>query len=117
MKWPKHIFLLAVLFVCACADAEELDTYLRNKGLVDISAQDSTIRVQLVYATPDNFMGEAVYSGITRAWLHPDAAGKLVAAQRLLKKKIPTLRWLFMMRPGQCLYNVKCGHLFAEPIR
>ena len=38
MKWPKHIFLLAVLFVCACADAEELDTYLRNKGLVDISA-------------------------------------------------------------------------------
>ncbi len=39
MKWPKHIFLLAVLFVCACADAEELDTYLRNKGLVDISAQ------------------------------------------------------------------------------
>lgn len=63
MKWPKHIFLLAVLFVCACADAEELDTYLRNKGLVDISALDSTIRVQLVYATPDNFMGEAVYSG------------------------------------------------------
>ena len=60
MKWLKHIFLLAVLFVCACADAEELDTYLRNKGLVDISAQDSSIRVQLVYATPDNFMGEAV---------------------------------------------------------
>ncbi len=58
MKWPKHIFLLAVLFVCACADAEELDTYLRNKGLVDISAQDSSIRVQLVYATPDNFMGK-----------------------------------------------------------
>lgn len=91
MKWPKHIFLLAVLFVCACADAEELDTYLRNKGLVDISAQDSSIRVQLVYATPDNFMGEAVYSGITRAWLHPDAAGKLIAAQRLLKKENPDL--------------------------
>ena len=61
MKWPKHIFLLAVLFVCACADAEELDTYLRNKGLVDISAQDSSIRVQLVYATPDNFIDVTLY--------------------------------------------------------
>lgn len=87
MKWPKHIFLLAVLFVCACADAEELDTYLRNKGLVDISAQDSSIRVQLVYATPDNFMGEAVYSGITRAWLHPMPPGTYRGSTAIEKRK------------------------------
>ena len=52
---------------------------------------DSTIRVHLVYATPENFMGETVYTGITRAWLHPDAAQKLVTAQRLLKKEHPDL--------------------------
>ena len=71
------------------SNAEELDTWLHDRGLVDISVLDSTIRVHLVYATPDNFMGEAVYTGITRAWLHPDAAQKLVTAQRLLKKEYP----------------------------
>ena len=89
MSWQKHIFLLVVFLFCARGSAEELDTYLHNKGLVDIATLDSTIRVQLVYATTDNFMKEAVYTGITRAWLHPDAAKKLIAAQRLLKKEQP----------------------------
>lgn len=91
MSIQKHIFLLIALFCCSLIHAEGLDTYLRNKGMVDVSVLDSTIRVQLVYATPDNFMGETVYTGITRAWLHPDAAEMLVAAQRLLKKEHPGL--------------------------
>ena len=89
MSWQKHIFLLGVFLFCARGSVEELDTYVQNKGLVDIATLDSTIRVQLVYATADNFMKEAVYTGITRAWLHPDAAKKLIAAQRLLKKEQP----------------------------
>lgn len=89
MKGCKHIFLLIILLFHVHASAEDLDTYLRSKGLVDVSTLDSTIRVQLAYATADNFMGKAVYSGITRAWLHPDAACKLVAAQQLLKKEHP----------------------------
>lgn len=89
MSWQKHIILLVVFLFCARGSAEELDTYLHNKGLVDIATLDSTIRVQLVYATADNFMKEAVYTGITRAWLHPDAAKKLIAAQQLLKKEQP----------------------------
>lgn len=89
MSWQKHIFLLVVFLFGARGSAEELDTYLHNKGLVDIATLDSTIRVQLVYATADNFMREAVYTGITRAWLHPDAAKKLIVAQRLLKKEQP----------------------------
>lgn len=90
MNWQKHLILVALLLFCSHhGRAEDLDTYLRNKGLVDISTIDSTIRVQLVYATTDNFMGEAVYSGITRAWLHPDASRKLIAAQQVLKKEHP----------------------------
>ena len=91
MSWQKYVFLLLILCFSPFSSAEELDTYLRNKGLVDISTLDSTICVQLIYATSDNFMGKAVYSGITRAWLHPDAAKKLVAAQQLLKKEQPGL--------------------------
>ncbi|WP_304252322.1 M15 family metallopeptidase [Parabacteroides gordonii] len=89
MRQTRYIFLLLLLLCNLRSNGEELDTWLHDRGLVDISVLDSTIRVHLVYATPDNFMGEAVYTGITRAWLHPDAAQKLVTAQRLLKKEHP----------------------------
>lgn len=89
MNLKKCLILLVLLSACLYGNAEDLDAYLRSKGLVDVSELDSTIRVELIYATTDNFMGEAVYSGITRAWLHPDAARKLVAAQQLLKKERP----------------------------
>lgn len=85
----SSLLIILLWFGSLAGKAEDLDAYLQNKGLVDVSMLDTTIRVQLVYATPDNFMGEAVYSGITRAWLHPDAAGKLVKAQRLLQKEHP----------------------------
>lgn len=91
MRQTQYIFLLLLLLCNLRSNAEELDTWLHDRGLVDISVLDSTIRVHLVYATPDNFMGETVYTGITRAWLHPDAAQKLVTAQRLLKKEHPDL--------------------------
>lgn len=87
MRQTRYIFLLLLLLCNLRSNAEELDTWLHDRGLVDISVLDSTIRVHLVYATSDNFMGETVYTGITRAWLHPDAAQKLVTAQRLLKKE------------------------------
>ncbi|MCD8267315.1 MAG: M15 family metallopeptidase [Parabacteroides sp.] len=94
MNLKKCLILLVLLSACLYGNAEDLDAYLRSKGLVDVSELDSTIRVELIYATTDNFMGEAVYSGITRAWLHPDAARKLVAAQQLLKKERPDLTLL-----------------------
>lgn len=91
MRQTRYIFLLLLLLCNLRSNAEELDIWLHDRGLVDISVLDSTIRVHLVYATPDNFMGETVYTGITRAWLHPDAAQKLVTAQQLLKKEHPDL--------------------------
>lgn len=87
MREVRYIFLFLLLLSCLQGKAEDLDSWLRNKGMVDVSVLDSTICVQLVYATSNNFMGETVYSGITRAWLHPDAAQKMVTAQHLLKKE------------------------------
>lgn len=86
----KKLFLLfffSTLYLWVSAG--ELDRYLASKGLVDASLIDTTLWVELKYATTDNLFEKAVYSGITGIWLHPDAAGKLVKAQRILKTKYP----------------------------
>ena len=58
-------------------------------GLVNIAELDSTIAVSLLYATPNNFVGEVMYDDLTEAYLHPEAAEALLKAQRLLKEKHP----------------------------
>ena len=58
-------------------------------GFVDVRALDSTIQIHLIYATASNFMNKPVYDGITKAWLHPDAARKLIQAQQKLKREHP----------------------------
>jgi D-alanyl-D-alanine dipeptidase len=61
-------------------------------GLVDVARVDSTIVVELVYATADNFVGEVLYEDISRAFLDPEAAEALVRAQRILAERRPGLR-------------------------
>lgn len=65
------------------------DPSLAAQGMIDVRSLDTTLCVHLMYATPDNFLGKAVYAGITKAWLRPEAARMLVAAQRQLKKEHP----------------------------
>lgn len=67
----------------------ELDTYLSGLGLIDVSTLDASFRIRLMYAAADNFLHEAVYQGITRAWLRPEAARMLAEASRLLKEEHP----------------------------
>lgn len=67
------------------ATAQRLDSI----GLVNVARLDSTIAISLLYATPDNFVGEALYDDLTEAYLHPEAAEALLKAQRLLKEKHP----------------------------
>ena len=63
-------------------------------GLVEIVPNDSTISVHLVYATPDNFMGEAVYGDLRRAYLLPEVALMLQHAAELLHQERPDLRFI-----------------------
>jgi D-alanyl-D-alanine dipeptidase len=85
--------LLCLLALCfslpGYGQADNLDRYLSSLGLVDVSGMDTSLHVLLKYATPHNVMGKAVYTGITGAWLHPDAANKLLKAQRLLQARHP----------------------------
>lgn len=67
------------------ATAQRMDSL----GLVDVLDSDSSIMVSLLYATPDNFVGEVLYNDLKEAYLHPEAAEAVVKAQRLLKEKHP----------------------------
>ena len=67
---------------------------MRQLGLVDIGEVDPTIAVHLVYATSDNFAGKVLYRDIRKAFLLPEAAGRLAEAQRKLKLLRPELSLL-----------------------
>ena len=67
---------------------------MRQLGLVDIGEVDPTIAVHLVYATSDNFVGKVLYRDIRKAFLLPEAAGRLAEAQRKLKLLRPELSLL-----------------------
>ncbi|MET3130334.1 D-alanyl-D-alanine dipeptidase [Oxalobacteraceae bacterium GrIS 1.11] len=59
------------------------------------------IRIDLRYATPDNFVGRDLYSPLDCAWLHRDAAGALERAVARLAARRPdhSLLVLDALRP------------------
>lgn len=71
-----------------------LEQKLINSGLKCINDLDSTIHIDLKYATTDNFTKVVLYDSLRRAYLHPIAAEKLIKAQKLLKAKHPNLTLL-----------------------
>ena len=72
----------------------EWDTYLIEKGMVDIQTIDSSILVELKYSTTDNFMGKDMYGCLEKCFLQPDVAEKLKNAQAYLKELNPRLSLL-----------------------
>jgi len=67
---------------------------LVNDGFVDVRSLDPGIRVELKYASNDNFMHSAAYADSRGAYLRPEAAEKLAAANRYLKDLRPGLTLL-----------------------
>ncbi|MCC8144432.1 MAG: M15 family metallopeptidase [Tannerellaceae bacterium] len=84
-----YLLLLFALFLPSGMYAGDLDKEMAEKGLVDISTLDPSIQVSLKYSTTDNFMGEQLYDGLTKAWLHPITAYMLAKAQLYLKQEYP----------------------------
>jgi zinc D-Ala-D-Ala dipeptidase len=56
--------------------------------LVDVTKLDKRFTIDIDYATPDNFTGQQLYP-VARCLLRPDAADKVVAAQRYLDTHHP----------------------------
>lgn len=81
---------------------------LLSLGLVDLQTLEPTIRVRLVYATEDNFLGRVLYADIHRAFLHPAMAAKVAAAQQALHQERPDLDLLILdaARPLSVQYQM-----------
>jgi len=95
-KWLWVACCVAAGWTCAARDAQprqksrtELD--MEEQGLVDLRSVDSTIRVSLMYARPDNFTGKVLYTDLHTAYLHPEAARALRKAQAELRRLRPEL--------------------------
>lgn len=98
-------FRFAVLIQCvtvslpaaqslAMRDTTDYATYLVEQGFVDVQRVDSTLLVDLKYASDRNFMKANVYGTLNRCYLRKDAAEKLAIAHSLLKREFPYLRLL-----------------------
>ena len=101
-------FSLAVFFPHSAAQAENdsraqsgagetlsfSEAVLVPLGFVDVQTLDPDIRVELKYASEDNFMRAAVYGGLRKAYLREEAAIKLAQANRYLKELRPELTLL-----------------------
>lgn len=60
--------------------------HLKSLGLINVKELESSIQIELKYATTDNFTKTILYDSISQAFLHPIAANKLQKAQTLLKE-------------------------------
>lgn len=88
-------YFLPTLFLCVVtASAQRFDSLMRANGMVDIQQVAPDIRVDLKYATKDNFIGANMYGQLHRAYLHPNLAKALARAQQALTKEHPGYRFL-----------------------
>lgn len=79
--------LCLVLFSCAYAqDGPPKAENKREADLIELTKLDKTIKLDIRYATADNFVGKAVYPE-ARAFLQRPAAEALVRVHKELKKK------------------------------
>ncbi|MDN3689008.1 M15 family metallopeptidase [Cyclobacterium jeungdonense] len=72
----------------------ELERRLIAAGLVDIQEVIPEVRVELKYATTDNFFGKNVYGSLSRCYMQPEVAEMLEEAYQELSVRYPELTFL-----------------------
>ena len=107
---PKIVEVVADTLVEIVIDTS-VQQSLRSHGLVDILSIDSTLIVDLKYATSDNFMGFVLYDTLNAVYLQEDVAVKLAACQAFLKDTLPTHSLLVYdgVRPLRCVVAEQLG--------
>lgn len=86
-------FLLAIFFYTSIfsQNLAQWDTQMKQYGLINIQDIDSTILVDLRYASKNNFVGENMYGSLKKAYLRKHFAQKIKWANTLLQKENPDL--------------------------
>jgi D-alanyl-D-alanine dipeptidase len=82
-RWTNLAPLLLIVVVIT---TQSLGTEASKLELVDIRSIDSSIVVELRYASPNNFTGHALYPPETRALVRPEVAQRLAIAQQFLRR-------------------------------
>ncbi len=111
---PHIIPFVIILLLPFCLYAQspsglpEIEKQIIAKGLVDVQQVDPTIRVELKYATTDNFMKKKVYEELSRAYLQKETAQKLAKAHAYLKEAKPGYSFLVYdaARPNSVQYHL-----------
>lgn len=108
MKW-KFILIILLLSQCTTEKKEingfepRINTFTKTlksyrapitllgqkmieAGLIDIATLDTSIAINLKYTTTDNFVGVDLYGDFNKCYLQPEAAEKLINAQKYLKE-------------------------------
>jgi len=75
-------------------DTSDIEKIFVKAGLVNVQSLDSTIRVDIRYASNRNFLGFNMYGKINNAYLQPYVAEKLVKAHKFLHDTFPNYNFL-----------------------
>lgn len=59
------------------------------ENLIDVQSINPTIKIEIKYATADNFMHKQLYFNINKIYLQPDVAKSISECQKFLKKLNP----------------------------
>lgn len=89
-----HVILIAVCALFTQAQTVNFDACMKQHGLVDVTTIDSSISVDLKYATTDNFVHRNMYGNFKKAYVHPSVAKSLKAALKQLKKVDPNYSFI-----------------------
>jgi zinc D-Ala-D-Ala dipeptidase len=95
-RWTSLALLLLIVVVIT---TQSLGTEASKLELVDIRSVDSSIVVELRYASPNNFTGHALYPPETRALVRPEVAQRLAIAQQFLRRQRHGLKIWDAYRP------------------
>jgi zinc D-Ala-D-Ala dipeptidase len=118
--YPKvRIFKQALLIVCALVELSPSCWAIESNELVDVASLTPSIRLDIRYATSNNFTGKAVYP-VARCMLRKEMAERLVRVQQKLEHKNMGLKIFDCYRPfsiQQVFWKlVPDGRYVAEPI-
>ena len=86
-RWLKASLLVSLILVIGFAQGPPIETDpFRKPDLVELTKLDPTIKLDIRYATRNNFLGKAVYKQ-PRAFLQRPAAEALVRINQSLRKQ------------------------------